>query len=100
MIHLAGYEPDDDIAVEFTGPRPGEKLHEELFGTGERAQPTAAKRILRAVRQTPLDTDWVESTLNGLEQLVLAGDEANLAQQVVEMITAISEEPAAVPFGD
>ncbi len=100
MIHLAGYEPDDDIAVEFTGPRPGEKLHEELFGTGERAQPTAAKRILRAVRQTPLDTDWVESTLNGLEQLVLAGDEANLAQQVVEMITAIGEEPAAVPFGD
>ena len=35
MIRLAGYEPDDDIAIEFTGPRPGEKLHEELFGAGE-----------------------------------------------------------------
>ena len=60
MIRLAGYEPERDIAVEFTGPRPGEKLHEELFGTGERSQPTAAKRILRAVRQTPLDPDWLE----------------------------------------
>jgi FlaA1/EpsC-like NDP-sugar epimerase len=100
MIRLAGYEPDDDIAVEYTGPRPGEKLHEELFGTGERAQPTAAKRILRSVRKTPLDTDWVESTLNGLEELVLAGDEANLAQRVVEMITAISDEATPVPLGD
>ena len=32
MIRLAGYEPEEDIAVEFTQPRPGEKLHEELFG--------------------------------------------------------------------
>ena len=35
MIRLAGYEPETDIAVEFTQPRPGEKLHEELFGSGE-----------------------------------------------------------------
>ena len=31
---------------------------------------------------------------------MLAGDEANLAERVVEMITAIGGEPAAVPFGD
>ena len=35
MIRLAGYEPEADIAIEFTQPRPGEKLHEELFGGGE-----------------------------------------------------------------
>ena len=35
MIRLAGYEPETDIAIEFTQPRPGEKLHEELFGEGE-----------------------------------------------------------------
>jgi len=87
MIRLAGYEPGAEIAIELTQPRPGEKLHEELFGVGEESQPTAAKRIERALRATPLDPEWVEATLNSLEHLVMAGDEANLAARVVELIT-------------
>src|ERR1700759_709811 len=86
MIRLAGYEPERDIAVEFTAPRPGEKLHEVLFSENEVAQPTAAKRINRAVRTTPLDPAWVDSTLGSLEALILAGDEANLAERVVDLI--------------
>ncbi len=100
MIRLAGYEPEADIAVEFTKPRPGEKLHEELFGVDESGQPTAAKRIRRAVREAPLDADWVEATLNSLEDLVLAGDEANLAQRVVEMITAPGGDAATVAYDE
>jgi FlaA1/EpsC-like NDP-sugar epimerase len=96
MIRLAGYEPEEDIAVEFTQPRPGEKLHEELFGATEKVQPTAAKRINRAVREQPLDAKWVESTLNSLEHLVMAGDEANLAERVVELIAAPGGDTAAV----
>jgi FlaA1/EpsC-like NDP-sugar epimerase len=98
MIRLAGYEPEAEIAVEFTQPRPGEKLSEELFGTSERQQPTAAKRIQRAVRETPLDPDWVEATLNSLEHLVMAGDEANLAERVVELIAAPGGDAAAVGY--
>jgi FlaA1/EpsC-like NDP-sugar epimerase len=100
MIRLAGYEPETDIAIEFTKPRPGEKLHEELFGFAESSQPTAARRIQRAVREAPLDPDWIESTLNSLEHLVMAGDEANLAQRVVEMITAPGGDAAAVAFDE
>ena len=96
MIRLAGYEPEADIAIEFTKPRPGEKLHEELFGHSESEQPTAAKRIRRAVRETPLDPDWVESTMNSLEHLVLAGDEANLADRVVELVATPGGESATV----
>jgi FlaA1/EpsC-like NDP-sugar epimerase len=96
MIHLAGYEPEKDIAIEFTQPRPGEKLHEELFAAGESSQATAAKRIRRAVRENPIDPDWVESTLNSLEHMVMAGDEANLAERVVEMITASGGDAARV----
>ncbi|HEV2858750.1 MAG TPA: nucleoside-diphosphate sugar epimerase/dehydratase [Solirubrobacterales bacterium] len=96
MIRLAGYEPETDIAIEFTGPRPGEKLHEVLFSEGEEVQPTAARRINRAVRRTPLDPEWVESTLNSLEHLVLAGDEANLAERVVELIAAPGGDTATV----
>jgi FlaA1/EpsC-like NDP-sugar epimerase len=100
MIRLAGYEPERDIAVEFTKPRPGEKLHEELFGAAEKLQPTAAKRINRAVREAPIDSDWVDSTLNSLEHLVMAGDEANLAERVVEMIAAPGGDAAAVAYDE
>jgi FlaA1/EpsC-like NDP-sugar epimerase len=87
MIRLAGYEPDRDIAVEFTGPRPGEKIAEELFNVDERAQPTAADRIVRAVRERPLDPDWVQTTVERLERLVAGGDEAGLAERVIEVVT-------------
>ena len=86
MIRLAGYEPEVDIAVEFIGRRRGEKLHEELFNSDERAQPTASDKIVRAVRQAPLDPEWVTGTIERLEQLVRAGDEANLAAQTVELV--------------
>src|ERR671918_498450 len=69
MIRLAGYEPETDIAIEFTGRRPGEKLHEELFNSDERAQPTGADKIVRAVRRVPLDPEWVESTLIRVQSL-------------------------------
>ena len=88
MIRLAGYEPETDIAVEFTQPRPGEKLSEVLFSEHEQLQPTAAKRINRAVRTTPLDPVWVDATLAALEGLVRSGDEANLAERVVDLIAA------------
>jgi FlaA1/EpsC-like NDP-sugar epimerase len=96
MIRLAGYEPETDIAIEFTQPRPGEKLHEVLFSENEVPQPTAAKRINRAVRTTTLDPDWVDSTLSSLEALILAGDEANLAERVVDLIAATGGDATRV----
>jgi FlaA1/EpsC-like NDP-sugar epimerase len=87
MIRLAGYEPERDIAIEITGKRPGEKLHEELFNFDERAEPTRAPRIVRAVRDRPLDAAWVESTIADLERLVVSGDETGLAEHVVELVT-------------
>ncbi len=100
MIRLAGYEPEKDIALEFTQPRPGEKLHEELFDDAEQPQPTAARRINRAVRSTPLDAEWVDSTLATLEGLVMAGDEANLAERVVELISARGGDSARVAYDE
>src|SRR6185295_13816647 len=96
MINLAGYKPDQDVAIQFVGPRPGEKIHEELFNLDESAQPTAAERIVRAVRRDPLDPAWVERTVERLEALVAAGDEAGLADRVVEVVTERISDSAAV----
>jgi FlaA1/EpsC-like NDP-sugar epimerase len=94
MVQLAGYEAGTDVAIEFTGPRPGEKLHEELFNSDERPQPTSAERIVRAVRARPHDPEWVERTVKRLEALVASGDEAGLAERVVEVVTEHRETRA------
>jgi FlaA1/EpsC-like NDP-sugar epimerase len=52
MIKLAGYEPDKDIRIEYTGLRPGEKLYEEVLSDKEDTKPTSHKKIrIAAVRQ-------------------------------------------------
>lgn len=45
LIRLSGYVPDEDIKIEFSGLRPGEKLYEELLMEEEGLQDTDNKRI-------------------------------------------------------
>src|SRR5215468_979183 len=83
MIRLSGFEPDEDIAVVFTGLRPGEKLEEELVDEGESAVTTEHERI-RVVHgpRLALPPGW----LGGLQLCVRRGDTAaalGLLQQAV-----------------
>ena len=83
MIRLSGFEPDEDIAVVFTGLRPGEKLEEELVDEGERVMTTVHERI-RVVHgpRHALPPGW----LGGLQLCVRRGDTAGalrLLQQAV-----------------
>jgi FlaA1/EpsC-like NDP-sugar epimerase len=48
MIRLAGKQPGRDVAIVYTGLRPGEKLHETLFHADERYRPTNHPKILQA----------------------------------------------------
>ena len=45
MIRLAGFTPDVDIKVEYSGLRPGEKLYEEVLSNHENTLPTDHSRI-------------------------------------------------------
>ena len=45
MITLAGYVPDKDIKIEYSGLRPGEKLYEEVLSNKENTLPTFHERI-------------------------------------------------------
>jgi FlaA1/EpsC-like NDP-sugar epimerase len=93
MIRLSGHRVDRDIPIEIIGPRPSEKLREELFNDGERLVPTGADRIMKAERP-PLDPDWVESVIERVEQLVEQGDETFLAQHVAELAKGVHTGPA------
>ena len=52
IIRLAGLIPDHDVAIRFTGLRPGEKLHEELFHGQEPPVPTGHEGLLMATPRT------------------------------------------------
>jgi FlaA1/EpsC-like NDP-sugar epimerase len=45
LILLSGLRPDEDIKIEFSGIRPGEKLYEELSSLLEDTDPTAHEKI-------------------------------------------------------
>jgi len=57
LIRLHGFEPDQDIPIEFIGLRPGEKLSEELITKGEGIVGTAHDKImvLRGSTYNPKD---------------------------------------------
>lgn len=56
MIELAGLVPGEDIQIEYTGLRPGEKLYEELLARNENTIPTTNQKIFRAkVREYKYD---------------------------------------------
>ncbi len=55
LIRLSGFEPYEDIDIEITGLRPGEKLYEELLMNEEGLQATKHNKIFVA---KPLHTDY------------------------------------------
>lgn len=64
MIRLSGFEPGQDIAIEYIGIRPGEKLKEELFAANEQKTNTNHEKIFLARNQdvdvSKLRVDLVE----------------------------------------
>jgi FlaA1/EpsC-like NDP-sugar epimerase len=99
MIRFSGLEPGKDIAIEYVGRRRGEKLHEQLFNTYERCEPTPAKKIMRAGRPA-VDPAWVEYVFDKIALLVAEGDAAGLASAVAELAgarTAVVEASVESP---
>ncbi|TDJ51164.1 MAG: polysaccharide biosynthesis protein [Nitrospina sp.] len=73
MIQLAGYVPDQDIEIKFTGIRPGEKLKEELINPDETAMPTFHKKIKILKTKAPEIPDF-ESRLDALYGIAKNGN--------------------------
>jgi FlaA1/EpsC-like NDP-sugar epimerase len=97
MIRLSGKRPGIDIAVSYTGLRPGEKLHEILFHPEERYQRTRHPRILEAspreVRATTLRD--LQRRLDAL--LRQPHQDAALMALLCEAVPEYTPEPDSVP---
>ena len=65
MIRLAGKQPGRDIAITYTGLRPGEKLHENLFHADERYRPTSHSKIMQAEARE-VSPEFIELALQRL----------------------------------
>jgi FlaA1/EpsC-like NDP-sugar epimerase len=94
MIRLSGKDPDE-IGIDFVGARPGEKLHEELWGASETVVATAHPKI-RRVSGPVVDAAWLEEELGELERLVEAGE----TLEAVSRLAAMSREPHVVGTSD
>ncbi len=53
LILLQGLKPDEDISIQFTGMRPGEKMYEELNYTCEEMNPTTHPKVFRLLTEPP-----------------------------------------------
>lgn len=87
MIELAGLVPGKDIAIEYTGLRPGEKLYEELLATKENTLPTPNEKIFRAhVREYRY-----EEVLDGIKRLIEVSGRVDKMETVREMKAIVPE---------
>ena len=87
MIRLSGLEPDVDVAIEFIGPRPGEKLNEALWGAGETPEPTTHPKIFRCVT-APVEPGWLTQELADLERLVDTADTVDVVARLRGLLSA------------
>jgi FlaA1/EpsC-like NDP-sugar epimerase len=97
MIRLSGKEPrlpgepvtgPRDVPIKIVGSRPGEKLHEELWGPAESVGETDHPKIMR-LSHPAVDPDWLWGELAELERLADEGD----TLEVVAKLAATVREP-------
>ncbi|MFZ3125007.1 MAG: nucleoside-diphosphate sugar epimerase/dehydratase [Acidovorax sp.] len=96
MVALSGLSvrdqahPDADIAIVFTGLRPGEKLYEELL-IGDNPLPTAHPRILRA-REEYLPWPKLHALLQSLHDAAQSSNEAAMKHLLTQLVHGYQPE--------
>lgn len=93
MIRMAGLVPDRDVAITYTGLRPGEKLYEELFDSEELHRPGPVDGILGA-RCSPLPPATLEYAFSELSRACRANDDVAARRIIEEVIPGYGAKTA------
>lgn len=99
LIRLAGFVPDEEIAIEYTGLRPGEKLYEELVADGETIE-GAGTEIRRVRREELPDPVVLRKRLFDLLSHAAAGDTDQVLAMLSEIVPSFQTtrlQPASAP---
>jgi len=93
MIKLAGLKPNEDIKIEFTGLRPGEKFYEELFHLSENAVKTSHESIFLA---SPRAADMAQLR-KALDELFIASIERKTDEALAMLKRLVPEFQSLQP---
>ena len=85
LILLSGLKPDEDIKIEFTGMRPGEKLYEELSTLLEDTAPTAHEKI-RIFTGNGMPESSIQTWLGSLGEICETRDVGGLVVALKEIV--------------
>ena len=84
LIRLSGYKPYEDIEIQFTGLRPGEKLYEELLMSEEGLQSTE-NELIHIGKPIEFDEERFCQQLDELDELSRQ-DSRDIKEKVMEII--------------
>ena len=90
LIRLSGYEPELDIPIKITGPRPGEKMIEELSLPTEQLNKTKHDKIF-VLNDPDITNETLSSVILGIKELE-QGLSAKTANQVRSILSNILPE--------
>jgi FlaA1/EpsC-like NDP-sugar epimerase len=88
LIILSGKVPDQDIKIEYTGLRPGEKLYEELLTSEEGIIATNYGRIFIAP-YVDIDLEFVLTKVDDLKQAAIANNNEKIRQILTEELKVL-----------
>ncbi|MCR4705906.1 MAG: polysaccharide biosynthesis protein [Lachnospiraceae bacterium] len=86
LIRLSGYKVDDDIRIEFTGLRPGEKLYEELLMDEEGLTETENK-LIHIGKPISINEQKFFVQLKNLKEAAEAEEEDEMRDLIKEIVT-------------